>query len=308
MDKPLLLSITITAFIASCSDNKNAFSSDTCCTDKAKLNLSTRTFVPFPFACRETFFAGDEIGLYLFSSRPDDTNTPAFRKKNILVRASKRANGTLMWEPAVPLELPRHPVVPYAYYPYRPLVELSSGILPIHVSPDAEFTPDSRAGTLASGHKSLSASSPLAILSMKHLLARLTFHLENDTDANPVDTLRSIQVGNAPGKHAFHQHGLYDLVHGHFTGTNGAPGATLLTCDPPSAVGHSLSGPYHIRVLPLTNPLKEGEIELIFHTDRLRYVYRLPAGTHWKSGYDYIYRFLLQNNELILISVKKRRL
>lgn len=290
--KNLILSIAVVILFEDCSDNSNMLWQTLEAGEHQKdLKITTCVFSFKSSAFKETFTEGSSMGIYIL---PDPSASPGgtdCRYKNIHAEAIRQTDNSLRWECAPAIGLCRHPIRVYAYYPYCPTASRDTASVPVRISADARYTPDFRYGTLTRGHKPINEQSPVAMLSLSHGLPQLAFRLYAENDSTVPFQLESIQVGNCAGSSRFCQRGEVNIVDGTISGISAAPGATRLAIKPAEKLTSKPSSPLKIKILPLSGPLNEKEIEVIFRINRQTYAYRFPAGTTWKSGYEYLYTF-----------------
>lgn len=299
--KNLILSIAVVILFEDCSDNSNMLWQSLEAGEHQKdLKITTCVFSFKSSAFKETFTEGSSMGLYILPYESASHPTVPCRYKNIRAKARRQTGNSLRWECAHTVRLCRHPVQVYAYYPYHPAAFRDTASVPVHISADARYTPDFRYGTLTRGHKPINEQSPVAMLSLSPGLSQLAFRLYAETDSTDPFQLESIQVGNCAGSSRFCQHGQINIIDGTISGLSGAPGATLLPIRPARKLVCEPSNPLKIRVLPLSKPLDEKEIEVIFRINRQSYAYRFPAGTDWKGGYEYLYTFSFDGQRICM--------
>lgn len=297
----LILSIAVAIFLEGCSDTSSILLQTMKTESQPKeLKISTCIFSFKSSTFKETFSSGSSMGVFVL---PDQTGTTALHRcqyKNIRATAFRKTDHSLRWECEPDILLGEHPIRVYAYYPYRPTASRDTASIPLRISANARLTPDFRFGTLTRGHKPINRQSPVAVLCMNHALAQLCFRLTLKNDSGVPRNLESIQVGNCPGSTRFCQRGQLNIADGSISGFPETPGATILSFRPAKKLEVKPAEHFHIRVIPLSEPLQKSEIEVIFRIDQRSYRYRFPVGTLWESGYEYAYYFSFDGRRIHL--------
>lgn len=296
-----LLSITMAAYLLSCSDNSTFFAEKANNSELPVLQLTTRTFSPHAFGMEEPFEAQALLGLYVVPAHPDKTRRIPGLYRSVKAEAFRHKNGRIVWKMDKPIVAGEHPIRIYACYPYHPESALSPASRRLRISPLAQLTPDYRCGALTRGHKPVDRTCPYAMLAMERLLSRLSFRVVGEKGKKTNRYLEAIQVGNCPGEKTFCQEAVVDLVSGRLTASPAHPGATVFVPDCPMPIGNAFSTPGKVWVLPSEKPMGAGEIEILFTIDGKKYRYVFPKGTYWKRGYEYRYDFRLKDDELFLV-------
>lgn len=300
-----LLSITMATCLMSCSDNSIFLLEKAPYSDRPVLQLSTRTFAWHSFQWEEPFEENARLNLYVVREDTGTERTHPLVYRTGKAQAIRQPDGSIKWETDPFLRLDTHPVRVYACYPYQSPATFSIASRTLRISSMACHTPDYRRGVLTKGHKSVSRSCPYALIKTEHLLSRLSFRLCSDTAEGNELYLQAIQVGNCPGYSAFCQEAVLDLLTGQLIPVTTHPGATLYIPQEPVAVKESFSETCRLRILPLRESLRDGEVEAVFTFNDRKYRYSFPAGTYWEKGYEYRYDFRLAANRLILVETSK---
>lgn len=299
--KKLILSIAAMILFEDCSDDSNVMR-HTLETGlpHTELKITTCVFSFKSSTFKETFSGGSSMGVYILPDEAGHPNLARCQHKNIRAEAWRQTDSRIRWQCAPAIHVCRRPIRVYAYYPYRPTASHDTASVPVRISADARCTPDFRFGTLTRGHKPVNKRSPVAMLSLTPGLALLSFRLSVAHDSLGNKELESVQVGNCAGSSRFCQQGKVNIVDGKITGLPGSPGATLLPLSPAKKLTSSPTESLKIRVLPLSYPLKEKEIEVIFKINGHSYTFHFPNGTLWKNGYEYLYSFSFDGERVCL--------
>lgn len=293
----------INCLISGC-EKKPYFSGVTINPDPTELKVTTCSFTLFPSAGKEGFSGKDAVGLYIAPGPPGDLPPGFFFYKNQKATPVKGAGEKLEWKINKPVYLDEKPVTVYAYSPYLALPDSLSTQIPIRISPVAERTPFYRYGSVMPGHKRIDHSSPTAVVRMRPVLAEVAFRLKTAGTLKDRYVLKAIQVGNRAGSRLCAQRGLLDIRTGKLTPLPSHAATTRLTI-PETFLSSTLSTIYPLRILPLSRPAEEGEIEVLFTIGPRTYRYNPPAGTLWESGIRYIYELTFNGDSLSLIQVTK---
>lgn len=297
----LILSIAVAIFLEGCSDNSNILL-QTMKTESQprELKISTCIFSFKSSTFKETFTSGSSMGVFVLPCRPGTSALSRCQYKNIRATAIRQTDRRLRWKCEPGILVGEHPLRVYAYYPYRPTASRDTASIPLRISANARLTPDFRFGTLTRGHKPINRQSPVAVLGMHHALAQLSFQLTLKNDSGVPRYLESIQVGNCPGSTRFCQRARLNIADGTISGFPETTGATILNFRPAKKLEVKSAEHFPIRVIPLSEPLRQREIEVIFRIDQQSYRYRFPVGTLWKSGYEYAYYFSFDGRRVCL--------
>lgn len=299
--KKLILSIAVVILFEDCSDNSNVVRQTLePGLHQKDLKITTCVFSFKSSTFKETFTSGSSMGVYILPDETDPSRTARCQYKNIRAQAIRQTDRSIRWECDSAIRLCSRPIRVFAYYPYRPTASRDTASVPVRISADARFTPDFRFGTITRGHKPVNQYSPVAMLSLKHGLALLSFRVCTETDFTGNFLLESIQVGNCAGSGRFCQRGKVNIVNGEIEGVSDAPGATLLPLRPAKKLTSDPGNSLKIRVLPLSEPLGKKEIEVIFRINGRSYYYHFPPGTEWKNGYEYLYSFSFDGQHIRL--------
>lgn len=299
--KKLILSIAVVILFEDCSDDSNVVR-QTLGTGlhHPELKITTCVFSFKSSMFKETFSGGSSMGVYVLPDEAPSSRRPGCQYKNLRADAIRQTDRRIRWQCESPIPLCRRPIRVYAYYPYRPTASQDTASVPVRIAADARFTPDFRFGTLTRGHKPINKNSPVAMLSLTPGLALLSFRLSATHDSLKTFNLESIQVGNCAGSSRFCQQGKVNIVDGKISGLPGSPGATLLRLSPAKQLASSSMESLTLRVLPLSHPLNEKEIEVIFKINGRSYASHFPGGTCWKNGYEYLYSFSFDGEQVCL--------
>lgn len=295
----IILSIVTTAFLAGCSQKENPFFVDKINPKRAELKIVTKQFAGNPLRWKETFRKGDEIGLYVLSGKDAHFYTDSIRYKNVKAKATKDANGNLYWVIYPPIYLDLHPVTVIAYYPYQRQRPLPAGLLPLSIAFPAEHTPDYRYGRSTAKQRQVNSLSPIAHLSMKPLLAHLSFRLRIEKTTDKVFHLEAIQIQSQKGTALCCLQGVFDGNTGRIIPLPSTAGIIRRTTGR-ACLSTDTDKEYAISVLPTLRPASAGEIEVLFTINQQTYTYPLPRHTRWRKGYKYVYEMVFDGNYLSL--------
>lgn len=241
-----------------------------------------------------------EIGVFVLPSASENTASSSFSIPQVRAKAFPAAHQRIEWKCTPAVSLSSDAVRVYAYHPYQPTSSIHPRAIPIHISTDAGQTPDYKHGTLPPGHKRITSSSSLAMISWKSVLPVVSFEIYAGCHTLAPTYLKAIQIRNQAGGNAFCQRGFLDGISGEITPFFAVPGATFLRMSAPTPLRKSESSRYEFRVMPLDPVRTDGEIEFVFSIDEKTYTYAVPARTSWKKGYRYFYRFVFTGDEVHL--------
>lgn len=289
MEKILVL-LVFTCFICGCTRKNDSPCLLNSLSKSIELKITTRTF--YSFAFKEAFGKGDTIGIGVFSD--------SVCQQTAAIATSVLFGNRLEWICQSPIRLTDKPVAIYAYAPSSFTICSHSSSLSLEISSNATTTPDYVYGKLSQGHKPVSNRQPWAMLSLRSVLSHLSFRIKRGADENKPLYLSAVCILNRPGETLFSQRGKLDLRSGRFTAFPDSGGSTLLPLNPPLLLSDSFSESGEIKVFPIEQSMKGGEIQLIFLLNRKKYAYSLPEGTRWKPGYRYVYEFIFRNEHLYL--------
>lgn len=295
-----ILSIAVATTLISCSDAENIFFVNKTNTESGELKLIAKQVNKLSLQSKEIYKEGDSIGIYFFTTNPTNSPSELFFGKNVQAKAALTRQGRAKWTTASPILLPKSTVALYAYLPYCPEDRLHPEAIPMRIAARAERTPVYQFGILSKGQKSLNRLNPVALISMRPVLADLSFRLTISKEAKEDYSLEAIQVGNQPGGTLCRQKAFLNLSTGEINGVPSAAGATRLTVGKESLSSVS-SKEFRLRVLPTPRPAKRGEIEVLFIINRKTYPFLLPPDTDWKSGYNYLYELVFDGEKLTLV-------
>lgn len=300
-----ILSITLAAYLLSCSDNSMSWSEKENPSDRSSLQLTTRIFSLHSLRWEEIFEENAMLNVYMVSEHPDTRCQRSVSCRKFKAKAVRHPNGRIEWKADEAMGLDVRAVRIYTCYPYQPQAIASTASWPLRISPLSRFTPDYRYGRLTEGHKPVSSACPYALVATEHLLSRLSFCLETGEgigEGRKGDLyLEKIQVGNCPGQKAFCQQAVLDVFSGRLTVSPGHPGATVCVPPQPVRISDSPIPAGTVGVLPLAAPLQAGEIEMCCTISGKKYRYTFPAGTCWQKGCEYRYHFRLSGGRLSLL-------
>ena len=94
-----------------------------------------------------------------------------------------------------------------------------------------------------------------------------------------------------------------DIRNGRITKIAGCSTSTRLNLPEPVTLGKEYCKTQHIRVIPTTAPIAEGDIEALFTINGNSYKYKMPAQTMWEKGHKYLYKLTLSGEALTLKEV-----
>lgn len=294
-----ILSIAVATTLISCSEVESIFFVNKTNPAPTELKITTKRMNKISLRWKETYKEKDSIGIYLFTMDRTHFYPKRFFCKNRQAKAFLTREGRLEWKTDSTIFLPNSDVFLYAYFPYHPENLLSPYAVPIRIASRAERTPAYRFGRLSKGHKALNGLNPTAWISMKPVLADLSFRLRVSKETKGTFYLEAIQVGNKPGGTLCRQKGFLNLSTGEIKSVPSTAGATRLT------VGRKLlssvdSTTFRVRALPTSRPAAKGEIEVLLTINHHTYTLLLPPGTAWKSGYNYLYELIFDGEKVEL--------
>ena len=272
-------------------------------TKEQPLTIQTKIWTAkYPYLA-ETFKEGTVIGLYIIPENNMNLYHSYPNHKNIRTEASSSDNN-LIWNHTPQIYLSKNPVTVYAYYPYQPQINLDPLNIPIYISSDASQTYDYMYGTQARGQRRINQLSPTAWLYMKHTLSLLNIQVSLTPKVQGPYLLKAIQIGNKSGGTALYFRGSMYLKTGNIKKRIGPNTSTRLNLTSPCMLTSHPNEPNQLMVIPNSQTQDEGDIEILFVINEQTFKYKVPAGTKWRKGKKYSYKFLFDGERITLDKIK----
>lgn len=308
MKKFLFLTIMTVNLFLGCSDDYDLLPFGDELSQRQSLKITTRALKRLKPSYMQEFSGSSTLGLYITSGNVDSLRKGATRYKNVKAEAIKTTNGNIKWRHTPIVRLDSRPVTIYAYSPYREEACMNPTCIPIKISHIATQTEDYMYGTHAKGQKAVNGKSPIVMLSMDHALSLLYFQVNLSEEVkNNLFRLESIQIGNKPGGSAFANKGTMDVTTGEITYTPCTFASTVLKLDTPTCLTLNSNKIHRFMVMPIAKPIKHGDIEVLFYINGKRYIFLMPAETHWEGGYTYLYKLCFTGKDMLLKKVKIKK-
>lgn len=298
----LLLFITLISCLTGCSNESNFAAIESISAKEKPLVITTRILTTRSANFIQEFADGSELGLLITREKDGGLYDDDSDYINVRAQASLISN-KISWCQTPEVRLNFDPATVYAYYPYQSQMNLSVASIPVKLSADAMETPDYMYGTHAVGQKIVNNISPIALLNMNHALALLSFQLNLAEGTSGDYRLSAIQVGNKAGGSSLICKGMMDIRSGEITRVAGCRNSTRLHLPEAVTLNNEYCDAHQIMVIPTTDPIAEGDIEVLFTINGKSYTYKVPSNTMWEKGHKYLYKLTLSGESLTMNEV-----
>lgn len=301
MNKLLLLALLITGiFGCTTNDSDNLFGGIS--SENKPLEITTRILTTKSVSFVQQYADGAVMGLHITNGKAGQLYHRNSEYKNIRVEANT-INNKLKWQQTPTVLLNTESATVFAYYPYQSQKNFNALRIPVHISPDATQTNDYMYGTQATGQKAVNNASPYAILNMNHALSLIAFEVSLSIKGTDSYKLKSIQIGNKAGGTALFNYGTMDISTGQITGAIRTNASTRLTLADPVSLTQIPHSEQQLMVIPIVDPIKKGEIEVLFVINGHTFNFLIPAKTKWEKGKKYLYKLNFNGKNLMFKEV-----
>lgn len=235
-----------------------------------KTDIKTRSVIT-----GSEFSANEQIGIYALKE-----NDSEYASRSSNLSAAYKGDG--YWEQDFSLPLTNETAYIYAYYPYDQYNE--STTVNINITPYArkEIIPG-QVDYLYGQYAKVNASNPVAQLSFKHALARITLAIKRSANDAGSGALSQVCLRNVPGNNAISTSGTMDITTGRITPEKNENAAIILTDN------YNLTTTVqNVDILVMPIEIADNEVEVALTIDGSLYITKLP-NANWEAGKQYTY-------------------